>query len=433
MDLNRKNMLKIFFLCVCVILVYLGFQHLDIVFSFLTWLLGVLTPFVIAGCFTFFLNVPLKAIEKRLFIPKPGKPISEFKNKARRPLAIVMSITLFLLVIGAFLLIVIPEIIKSLSSIADSIPGVLTNLQNWLADLSEENEYVGNFISNLKIDWKTVSDTAVNFFQNNGQNIFASAMGLVSSVVSTTINLFLGIVLAVYVLAKKEKISSDVKKLLYAVIPQKGADYIVEVGRLTNRSFYNSITGQMMECVILGCLTALGMTIFGFPYAALIGVIVAIMSWIPMFGIGIGTAIGALFLLTVNPIQAIWFVVYMICLQQIEGNLIFPRVVGSNIGLPPIILISAIILFSNTFGIIGLLVSGPITSVIYTLIKRFVGRKLENSDIDKDKYGIKYAYMEEAAEDERKRAERKKRRSKMSKTVSGIVKDIMTDPTKNKK
>ena len=149
----------------------------------------------------------------------------------------------------------------------------------------------------------------------------------------------------------------------------------------------------MMECVILGSLTVLGMTIFNFPYAPLIGVMVAILSWIPMFGVGIGAAIGALFILTVSPIQAIWFIVFMICLQQIEGNLIFPRVVGKNIGLPPILLISAIIIFSNFFGIIGLFVCGPVTYVIYTLLRRFTFKRLRAKKVPRRKYAIRYEYL----------------------------------------
>ncbi len=386
MDLNKKNLEKIFILIVGAILVYIGLQNMDIIFNFLYKLLGVLLPFIIAGCCTFFLNVPLKAIEKHLFRPKNGKPISTFKERARRPLAIFFSIGIFALIIGAFLVVIIPEIGKSLTSLAQSIPDSISQLQKWLDEISSENEQVKSFISNLHIDWSMITTTLMNFLQNDASNFLGSVMGMITSIVSTTVNVFLGIVLSVYILMRKEKLSSDFKKILYAILPTKGADYIIEVGKLANTSFYNCITGQMTECVILGSLTLLGMSIFNFPYAVLISVLIVIMSWIPMFGVGIGICIGALFILTVNPIQAIWFVVFMICLQQIEGNFIFPRVVGSNIGLPPIFVISAIIIFSNFFGIIGLLVSVPITSVIYTLVRRFVYVRIKERNISKEKY-----------------------------------------------
>ena len=396
MNLKRNDMLKIFFLAVCIIFVYIGFQHLDIIGSFLVWLLQILVPFIIAGCFTFFLNVPLKAIERRLFRTKDGSPAGPLKEKLRRPIAIAMSISMFVLILGIFLIIIIPEITNSLQKIANSIPGVFEQFQDELKNLSNRYDWAKQIIESVNIDWGSISSNIANFITNNVANFFDSTMNLlsstmkvVSSVINITVNIFLGIVLSVYILAKKEKISSSLKKLLYALFPSKAVDYIVEVGVLTNQSFYNSITGQMMECVIIGTLTGVGMALLGFPYAALVGVVIAICSWIPMFGIMIGTVIGTLFILTVSPVQAIWFIVFMVCLQQIEGNLIYPRVVGSNVGLPPIVMISAIVLFSGFFGIIGLLVSAPVSSVMYTLLKRFVRNRIKSRNIPEEKYAVR--------------------------------------------
>ena len=379
MELNKKTMVRIFCLAIGVILVYLALEHMNLVFSFIYWMLGIMTPFIISGVVIFLLNVPLKEIEKHLFRPKNGKPVSKFKENARRPIAIVLSMAIFI----------------TITTIAESIPTVVQNIQKWLNEISEQNDMIKQIVESLSIDWKSLTDTAVNFLKNNGTNLASSVIGIVTSLISTVVNVFLGIVLAIYVLMRKEKLSSDVKKFVYAVFPLKTADFIAEVGHLTNKSFYNSITGQMIECLIIGTLTALGMTLFGFPYAALGGVVVAIMSWIPMFGIGIGTAIMGILLLTVNPMQALWFVLYMVILQQIEGNLIFPRVVGSKIGLPPIVLIAAIVLFSGFFGIIGLLVSGPVTYVIYTLVRRFVYLRIKQRSIPKKKYEARYDEQDE--------------------------------------
>lgn len=387
MEFNRKNMVKIFLLAACVILFYLSFKHMDIVFSFIGWLLGVLTPFIIAGVVIFILNVPLKAIERHLFRHKDGSPVSPVKEKLRRPAAIVLSISLFIAIIGVFLVIIIPEIAKSLQTIAEKIPEIISRLQDWVAEMSKREDFIGEVASQVNIDWDTLNNTLVNFLQTNSTTLVSSAWTVITTIINAAVNLFLGIVLAVYILTKKEKIASDVKKLVYSVIPTKKADFLVEVGRLTNKSFYNSITGQMIECLIIGSLTSLGMAIFNFPYVALGGVVVAVMSWIPMFGIFIGSSVVAILLLaTADPMQALWFIIYMVVLQQIEGNLIFPRVVGSRIGLPPIIMISAIILFSAFFGIIGLLVSGPVTFVIYTFIKRFVDQRIETKKIPHYKY-----------------------------------------------
>ena len=389
MNLDRKNIEKILFIGIIFILVYLGLQNMSVVVSFFIWVLQVMLPFIIAICCTLFLNVPLKAIEKRLFRAQNGKPVKPILEKMRRPVSLALSIALFIAVIGAFLIIIIPEIGRSLNALAAAIPGAINQFRDWITQLGEENEVVKDALSNIKINWDDVTKYITSFLQNDAAGVVSYAMGMISSIVGIAINFFLGIVLSIYALMQKEKLSSSAKKLIYSIFPVKAADFIVEVGTLTNRSFYNSITGQMMECVILGSLTALGMTIFGFPYAALIGVMVAVLSWIPMFGVGIGAAIGALFILTVDPMQAIWFVVFMICLQQIEGNFIFPRVVGNNMGLPPILLVSAIILFSNFFGIVGLLISGPTMCVIYTLVRRFMFTRLRAKKIPHEKYEVK--------------------------------------------
>lgn len=407
MNLDRKNMEKIIFLGIIFILIYLGVQNMNVVVGFFFWLLSMLTPFLIAVIMTFFLNVPLKAIEKRLFRPKKGKPVKPVLEKIRRPVALVLSILLLLLIIGAFLTIIIPEMGKSLNQLIAALPEAMENLNTRIYSIAQENDTIMDALRNVNpdygkevvqngktvlvdyvIDVQAVTSYISGFLSNNAGGLVSYTVNMVSTVVGATVNILLGLVIAIYTLLKKEKISTDVKKLIYAVFPSKGADFIVEVGHLTNTSFYNSITGQMMECLILGSLVTLGMTIFGFPYAALVGVVVAIMSWIPMFGIWIGAGIGTLFVLTVDPVQAIWFLVFMVCLQQIEGNFIFPRVVGNNMGLPPLLMISAIVLFSSFFGIIGLVVSCPVTSVVYTLTRRFVFTNLRKKNIPRAKYEV---------------------------------------------
>lgn len=406
MKLDRKNLQKILFVGTVLIIVYLGLQHMNIVFEFLAWLLYVSMPFIVALCCSFFLNVPLKMIEKHLFRQKGEKTVPPILEKVRRPIALALSIMIFLAIIIAFLIVIIPEIGNSLNSLILAIPDAANNINGKISEWADSNDYVLQIVryfnpdfgkeiivngkvtgvDNIVINSDAITSALSGFLSDNAGGLVNYTMNMLSSIFNAAVNVFLGIVLSIYALIKKEKIASDVKKLIYAFLPARTADFLVELGTLTNKSFYNTITGQMMECVILGSLTALGMTMLGFPYAALVGVMVAIFSWIPMFGVYIGAGIGALFLLTSDPMQAVWFIVFMICLQQIEGNLIYPRVVGNNVGLPPIIVISAIVLFSNFFGIIGLLVCVPITSVLYTLIRRLVFAKLSIKKIPHEKY-----------------------------------------------
>ena len=249
MEFNRKNMTRLFFLAACVILFYLSFKHMDIVFSFIGWLIGVLTPFIIAGVVIILMNVPLKMIERFLFRPHNGKPVSPIKEKLRRPIAIVLSISIYIAVIAVFLIIIIPEISKSLMAIAEKIPAAVDSLQKWLSELSEQDDFFGSIAQQIKanIEWDKLNSTLVNFLQDNSTTLVSSAWTIITSIISVALNLFLGIVLAIYVLAKKEKIASDLKRFIYSTLSTKKADFIVEVGQLTNQSFYNSITGQMMD------------------------------------------------------------------------------------------------------------------------------------------------------------------------------------------
>ena len=249
MKLDRRNIQKILFIGSVLILLYLGLQHMNIVFEFLTWMLYVMMPFIAAVCFTFFLNVPLKAIERHLFQPKKGKTVKPIFEKMRRPVALVLSMLLFIAIITVFLLIIIPKLGESLNTIIKSVPGAIDSLVAFVNDLSESNEYVKNIISNLEIDWDDLKKYITNFLQNDAASIVSSTMSMITSVFSAALNVLLGLILAIYTLMKKEQITSGLKRLIYSVFPLKTADFVVEVGSLANKSVRNFITvlSQILE------------------------------------------------------------------------------------------------------------------------------------------------------------------------------------------
>lgn len=386
MNLDKKSIEKIMILIAFAILFYVGLQHMDIVFGFFSWLTGPLTPFIIAICLAFYLNIPMKAIERRLFRPKKGKPVSSGKEKARRPLAIAGALIIIGGIIAALLFIVVPQLIESLTKLSNSIPSVVQNIQEWLSDLTKEHEWLKEYVDGLSIDWNAITNTLTSFISNDVMNFVNSTFSFISTVIGTVINVFLGILLSVYMLMRKEYLIERIKRLMYAFMPSKTASSIISVMSITNKTFYNCIKGQMVECVILTSLTLFGLTVLQFPYALLIAASVAILSWVPMFGMTIAIIIGAVFVFTVSPTQMIWFIVFMVCLQQVEGNLIYPRVVGSTIGLPSIFVISAITIFGNFFGFLGLLVGVPITCVIYTILRDVVYLRLKKRKIPKERY-----------------------------------------------
>lgn len=427
MNQDKKSTKKTLLIILTAILFYVGLQNMNVVFDFLSWVMGVLTPFIIGFCLAFYLNIPLKAIEKRLFRPKNGKPVGALKEKMRRPLALTCAILIIFGIIAALLFIVIPQLIESITRLGNSIPAIVQNVQTWLMELSEEHEWLKEYINNLEIDWNAITNTLTDFIKNDALNFVNSTFSFVSSIIGTIVNVFLGVLLAVYMLAKKEYLIERTKKILYAFLPMKTASSIISVASIANKTFYSCITGQMTECLILCSLTALGLTILNIPYAPLIAALVAILSWVPMFGVTIAIIIGAVFVLTVNPGQVIWFVIFMVCLQQVEGNLIYPRVVGSTIGLPSIFVISAITIFGNFFGFIGLLVGVPITCVIYTILRGVVYVRLKERKIPKERYECRKFDYE--LERERRRVHRENLKKKKLASKLHVYKTNTKDHT----
>ena len=210
-------------------------------------------------------------------------------------------------------------------------------------------------------------------------------MTAASSIVSGIVDFFIGFIFAIYVLAQREKLSRQVKMILYAALPEAAADYLCRVGALACRVFSNFFSGQCLEACILGFLFVIAMTIFRMPYAVLVGVLVAFTALIPMFGAFIGCALGAFLILMQNPIQALWFIVMFIVIQQLEGNLIYPKVVGNSVGLPSIWVLAAVTLGGSTMGVLGMLIMIPLCSVAYSLLRESVYGRLKKRGIDREK------------------------------------------------
>lgn len=382
MELNKQNVKMLILVIAVGILIFLGLQNMNLVFGFLGWLLSVFTPMLLGLAFAFIFNVPLKFFERRVFRRKDGTSVL---GKATRPISLLLSVILVLLIVAAILLLIIPELINSIITLVQSLPDTFINLQNWINQLSEDHPQIQEFFMSTNIDWNKIVNSFIGTIQDISINFVSQALNILVGTVTLVANIFLGLIFSIYFLLKKEQLFAQFKKLTYAFVSEKRADMIVSVFKLTGDTFSRSVAGSMIECTILGTITVVSMLIFGFPYAMMIGVIVAVMALIPMFGVTIGIVIGALLILTVNPTQAIWFVVMMIIIQQIEGNLIYPRVAGSVMGLPALWVMTSIIVGGKLFGFVGMLVIVPIVSVIYTLLRRVVHVRLRKRRIPKNK------------------------------------------------
>lgn len=376
MNLNRENMKKLMLLIAFTILLLVGVQRLDAVLGAVKFLWGITFPFALGGAIAFILNVPMTALENWLF-PKERIGKSRLRQKLARPLSMILAILLVLGVISLVIFVVVPELGNTVVGLGASVEAFLPKAQEWLEDIFQNNEQIVTWIESLEMNWEKAVETAWNFFRSGAGSVLSSTMTVAKTIISAVTNFFIGSVFACYVLLQKEKLGEQCRKLLSAVFPKKQVDYILHVCSLSHRTFSSFITGQCMEAVILGAMFFVAMSLLRFPYALLVGVLVAFTALIPIFGAFIGCVVGAFLILMVNPAQALGFIILFQVLQQIEGNLIYPRVVGNSVGLPAIWVLVAVTVGGNLMGIVGMLIFIPMVSVLYTLLREWMYRRLE--------------------------------------------------------
>lgn len=359
-EIDYKKTLK---LVIIAIIAYWILNHYQIVLSLLSKLLSVLMPFIIGCMIAFVLNVLMIRIEKQL-----SKVIVNPKLKIlKRVLSILGSIALVVGVVAIIIILIIPELVSAIKVIALSLPEVIDNLQNWTDSHSIYLPQLENLIN--QIDVESLGNELSKFAKTEFSGVLDSTIDILAVIVNGIVNFVLGLVFAIYILMSKETLKDQTKRLINAYLPNKIANNIFEVARLSRTTFSNFIIGQTVEAFILGALCTIGMIILGLPYAPMVGSLVGITAFIPIIGAFIGGAIGAFMIFTVDYMQAFIFIIFLVILQQLEGDLIYPRVVGSTIGLPSIWVLFAVTVGGSLWGITGVLLGVPIVSVIYSLVK----------------------------------------------------------------
>ena len=359
-EIDYKKTLK---LVIIAIIAYWILNHYQIVLSLLSKLLSVLMPFIIGCMIAFVLNVLMIRIEKQL-----SKVIVNPKLKIlKRVLSILGSIALVVGVVAIIIILIIPELVSAIKVIALSLPEVIDNLQNWMDSHNIYLPQLENLIN--QIDVENLGNELSKFAKTEFSGMLDSTIDILAVIVNGIVNFVLGLVFAIYILMSKETLKDQTKRLINAYLPSKVADNIFEVARLSRTTFSNFIIGQTVEAFILGALCTIGMIILGLPYAPMVGSLVGITAFIPIIGAFIGGAIGAFMIFTVDYMQAFIFIIFLVILQQLEGDLIYPRVVGSTIGLPSIWVLFAVTVGGSLWGISGVLLGVPIVSVIYSLVK----------------------------------------------------------------
>ncbi|GAA6396383.1 AI-2E family transporter [Solibaculum mannosilyticum] len=365
-----KNTKKVMLLIAFGVVLFVGLQNFSLVLSFVGWILNLIWPFLLGFCVAFILNVPMSFLESKIF-RGPGKP-KGLKQRLRRPVSLLLTLLLVAGVIFIVMFLIVPELGRTFQSLVNAIPPFLENLQKWSNDMFQQYPDVINWLQNIELDWQSI----VQMLQNSAGDVLSSTVTVASSVVGGIVNFFLGIIFAFYVLVQKEKLGRQGRKLLYACLPERKAEKVLSVCSLSYKTFASFLSGQCLEAVILGMLFFISMSIFQFPYALIISVLIAFMALIPIFGAIIGCVIGAFLILMIDPIRAIWFVVLFLVIQQIEGNLIYPHVVGNSVGLPSMWVLVAVTLGGSLMGFAGMLICIPLCSVVYTLASRAINKRL---------------------------------------------------------
>ena len=379
MDWNR-NQIKQRLLVVCGgVAFFCALQNLPAVALALRWVLGVLSPFLAGGAIAFVLNVPMRAIEAHL-------PSGKRWKRLRRPLALILTLAAMTGVVTLAVCVVSPGIGGAVRSITSQLPAAIQRMQAQLAELEAWLPQLENLASDLQFDWKALSEKAVSLARDWGGGLVSSGGVLIGGVVSGVSTFVIGLIFSFYVLLQKERLARQGRQVLYALFPESWADKALEVLRLSGRTFSSFLSGQCVEAVILGALFVAAMTVFRMPYALLVGVLIALTALIPVVGAFIGCVVGALLIAVTNPWQAAGFVVLFLVIQQIEGNLIYPHVVGSSVGLPSIWVLAAVTLGGKLMGVAGMLFFIPLCSVLYALFRGFVKARLKDRRVPARKW-----------------------------------------------
>jgi predicted PurR-regulated permease PerM len=379
--IDKKTLRNVFLGVGACILLYWLLHETDRVKVVYDIIKSIFAPFVIGAGIAFILNVPMRGIESRLKFIK--------KITLRRLIAIIFTFVAILLVLFFVFWLLLPQVAETVQTLVANLPGFFNGIYEKVMQFLNENpeamEWVLENTEFESINWSGLIQKAVDLVGNSVSTILDRAVVAIGSVSTGIFNGVIALVFSLYCLFRKEILARQSRRLAYAFLPEKFCDEAVRILRMTNTTFSNFISGQCLEACILGCLFAVSMLIFRMPYIPLVSVLVAVTALVPIVGAFVGCVLGAFFILVNDPVQAVWFVVMFLVLQQFENNVIYPKVVGKSVGLPGMWVLLAVALGGELFGVAGMLLMIPLVSVLYTLLREITSRRLALREIDKDK------------------------------------------------
>lgn len=381
LHLDKKTIIRIFLCALGCIAFYWILHEPERVKAFWAVVSGIFMPFVVGAVLAFILNVPMRGIESVLKFIK--------SEKLKRILAIVLTFTVIGIVLYGVIMLLIPQVEETVDRLLIQLPlffdSLYKDVMQFLEERPELLEWVNENFQLQDMNWSSVIEKAATMVSESLTKVLNGAISAVSNLASGIFNAIISLVFALYCLARKETLARQGRKIVYAIASEPVADQTIRICRMTNSAFSNFITGQTLEAIILALLFVPFMAIFKMPYIPLICVVIAVTALVPLVGAFVGCILGAFFILVNDPVQAVGFVILFLAIQQFEGNVIYPRVVGSSIGLPGMWVLLAVAVGGGLMGVGGMFLMVPIASVIYTLIREYTAKKLEGKDVDPQK------------------------------------------------
>lgn len=370
MELNKETIKKLrglILFTVAAVVAGVNYRQLLWVAAALIHIAG---PFILGGAIAFILNVPMRNIEGHL----------HFKGRAKglkRPVSLALTICLVAGILFLVVFVVAPQLLETFEILQKNVPAFFAGLGKAAEELFANNQVILEQMNHIDMDWQQILKDTANFLKTGAGSMLNTTFSAAVSIISGVSSFLIGFIFAIYILLQKENLKRQAVKLLAAFLPARAVVKTMEIGALTERTFSSFLTGQCLEAVILGAMFFVSLTVLRLPYALLIGALIAFTALIPIFGAFVGLGVGAFLMLIVNPVDALIFTIAFFVLQQIEGNLIYPYVVGNSVGLPSIWVLVAVTVGGSIMGIVGMLVFIPLSSVIYALLKEEVNARLE--------------------------------------------------------
>lgn len=359
---NEKIILKYLLIASVLILALMNHQTL---LSYLGLLLSISMPIITGFIMAYILNIPMVALEK-VYFPKSE---NKFVIKSRRPVSILASLVIITFILTFIVNLVVPQLVSVFGRFLEVIPELMTLIKNWAIENEEIFPPLADFVNSSDFDWQNIVTNGLNIVNQFTTNIIGTTLSTVTSVFGIVVNLFLSLMISLYVLLSKENLGRQFKMMSSTYLPKRVHEGLMYVLEVTDFSFRHFITGEVVEALILGSMVTVGMFIFQFPYASMVGALTGVTALIPVLGAYISGGIGFLLILVDSPVQAVAFLVFMIIIQQVEGNLIYPRVVGGTIGLPGLWVLVSITIGGGLLGVWGMLLAVPLASTLYKLLK----------------------------------------------------------------